>query len=519
MPETSFSDNLFREEVKDDIVFDLDSTFQNQIKPPEPKKEAAPATGGGLDLSFLDKLPEIEGIDLGGADQQGQPTDPSREGGGFNLPGIDLNLPDIPKIDINLPSPDFQPAIDALGKALGKTAEVAGATVETAANPLLAGGEKAVGVLSDIGEFIGEKSQPISDVLVGVGETGSELINKTISEIKESLGGVDASFDDAQIRQGDGTKYGEVVIGDTGTVVDISKTIDKTVADLAKGTQLEGVTGQDIYNIATTPGTFIQEKGLEEGTRILNEKLGVDSSLAGDLAAVFESPEKYIKEKGRDAAINFIGKATGISGINSGTVKGVSEVLGAKDLESGVKAAGRTAATEATIRTVSTTANAIVPGSGVVIEGIARFTGYSCYLSTSAYNHGFIDKDDYLKFTKYRTRIQRHQLFSEQIWLGYIMLFEPLCTKLIHDIRFASRVYRFVTKPWLSHVNYTLGWGRFSLSGFFVDIGIKAACLVAYAFNNKKAKARKIKLREVNVMSVYKKIIRVVEKKRVNHAH
>ena len=558
--------NLFRSEVDDDVVFDLDTTFQEGVQGEKSNKEATtspPYGGQGFQMpNFLGGLKGIKGPDIQGPDIQGPDIglnikSPKIQPLNIGIPNIDLSFPDIPKIDLNAQSPDFQSAIDAVSGALGASAEaisdVAEATSEVikpVVEPVVeSGGEilQFIGKGASSGaEVLGEAVRPVSEVLAGVGESTANLINETIGNVGNALGYTAEEFSDLSVRQGDGSKYGEISIGDTGAVIDISERIDSTFNELTRGTELEGVSGRDMYDIAVNPEGFVKNKGLEEGAKFLELNLGVESGLAGDIVSAIDNPEEFAKKKGTEKVTEFVMDATGFgakealkettskagsaaggaaaqglagqalgaaggAAIGGGVAGGVGALLSGADAAQVAEAAAKGAATSAVVKGVSTLANALLPGSGFVIEAAAVLFKYSCYLSTSAYYNGFVDKKLYFQFTHYRIKIQSKEPFSEAVWLGYINFFEKRYNKLIHDKVYAERMYKWVTAPWLSHIQYLLGKGSFTLKGWVVTQLLKCVCLGAYAFNYKSSKKRKKELQGINIINIYKFLVRIIE--------
>jgi len=505
----SLSQNIFREEVDDDIIFDLDTTFQGQTVSAEaPKVKASPGASApnfGIDLNFLKniKAPKIEGPNIQGPDiNLGVDLSP-----GVAIPSVDLNTPDIPSVDVNVPNIDLQPAIDVAGSVLGKASETVSDLAQPIIDPVLEAG-------GDLLNVVGDSFSTVTDAIGSVTEPIGSIIKETVSGAGDALGVAEDIFKDSKIKKGDGSGYGEIGIGNTGTVLDVSATLDSTFADVTKGTVMEGISGQDLFDITTNPADFAAKKGGEIATDVLTKNLGMDNELAGDVVSAISDPEQFIVDKGIEKATDFISKATGIN-IDSGVI---SELLDsgniAKAAQKAAEAAAKRAATETTIKVVSTAANAIVPGSGALIEAAARLFNYSCYLSTSAYHYGYISRDEYFQFTHYRIKIQSKEFLSTVVWLGYINLFEKPYSELIHNEKKASFIFKTITNPWLSHVRYLLGKGPFSIKGFIVTQALRVACIGAYLFNYRACEKRKKSLDGINVINIYKRLVSIVEKER-----
>lgn len=488
----SLSENIFRSEVEDEIVFDLDTSFQRESQLEQARK-IAPSKRRASTFDF--KLPSfLEGIKA-----------PNIEGPNVGAP-IDLGVPDIPQVDLTVPNPNFKPAIDAADQALKA-------------------GEK---VVQPVAEVVSAAVEPVQEQVTEVTKDLSDAAREAIEAVGQPLEG-------AQVRKGDGTKYGEISVGETGGVIDISQNLDKMISSLTSGTDIEGVQGRDIFQLATDPSSYVKEKGIEESTAFISNSLGIDSGRAADIVSALDNPEAFVESKGIEEATDFIIETTGAgdifdsesaaalertTGVSLGSAGtgaiggGLGALVSGGDVAEVAESAAKGAASAVVVNTTAGMANAIIPGSGLLIKGLATAFNYSCYLSTSAYHHGFIDKKDYLLFTKYRLKIQSKDLLSEPVWLGYISLFEPVYAKLIDDKKMAGYFFNFVTKPWLSYIKFKSGVSGFSFAGFFVTQLLKLACLSSFLFSPLKSMKRKKELRGINLMNVYKSIIRVVEKGR-----
>ena len=91
---------------------------------------------------------------------------------------------------------------------------------------------------------------------------------------------------------------------------------------------------------------------------------------------------------------------------------------------------------------------------------------------------------------------------------------ESRYNKLINNPTYAYRAYKYITKPWLSHIQYLLGKGEFTFRGWAVTQVLRVACIGAYMLNYKKSKKRKKSLKGINVMGVYKRLVGIIEKER-----
>jgi len=509
MTSSTFSDNLFREEVQDDIVFDLDSTFRGQTGGVKNEKAKVLGEGSrkgfGLDLSFLDNLQGIKGpvittqpINIPNVNipEITTPELPIISTQPVNLPNVNFNTPDIPKIDLNTESPDLQPAIDTVkdvfGEAVEKTKPVVDPIIETGKD-----------ILTDIGSGISEVVKPIA-------EPTRALIDSATQVVGDSLGLAKDQFENTKIRKGDGSGYGEISLGDTGAVLDVSDKLDQAFDEVTSGTPLEGVSGKDLHDVVSDPGQFVADKGIEVAKDFLSKNLGIDKGLVDDVTQAISNPEEFIKDKGIEAAADFVSKSTG----RNASVAGLSTLIETGDLKAAGEQVAKSAATQATVQAVKAIGDTLLPGLGTAIEFIANIFQYSCYLSTSAYYNKYIDRSDYLLFTRYRIDIQSKEFLSEQTWLGYISLFEPKYNKLLNNKTIAKFVFKYVTTPCLRHVKYLLGKGKFSFTGCMVTHLLRASCLVSYVFNYKKCRIRKYKLKNVNIISIYTKIVRCIERER-----
>lgn len=487
------ADNLFRESVDfDPIVFDLDSEFDKMkqgLKKPEVKE--AEVLPGEISFPQFD-LPEIKGVDI---DFSGPDIDL-----GIQSPNLDFSAPDIPQVDLNSMQPDFQPAIDAAGEAIGGAANVLAEEAEPIIEPILEGAE----------ELMGAVGSPISDAASFISEPAAKAMAETAQVVGDAMGLTAEQFQDTKVVRSKGDEYGHISIAG-GVSLDVSDKMEALFSDGVKGTQLEGAEGRDLFELSTSPSSFLERRGAEGGASILADKFGMDSEMSNDLMSAIQSPDSFLAEKGEDKAIDLISKGTGV---DSGTIGMLKGTLGAKDIEEAGENIAKKVASDVVVNTVAGVANAVVPGSGAVIKVIAEVFKYSCYLSTSAYTHGYISKKEYLQFTRYRMDIQANEWFSTPVWLGYIELFDKRYDRLVDDKKYAERMYKIVTNPWLRHIQYLNGVGDFSFKGWAVTQGLRIACLGSYLLHYKKANRRKANLKDMDVMKVYRRIISAVESRR-----
>ncbi len=571
-----FASNIFRGQASgdedEDVLFDINTKLEGLGEPLKAEKKA---TSGEFSFGF--QLPQLSGFEIQGPEIRGPEIEtptvegPAIEGPaietpevsvpGIGIPGVDVAVPPIdltpikfPEVDVTVESPDLtgfiekaqevtQPVVEAgaaVGQAALETGEAVGEAVVETGKAIV---EPVAPVISEIANIVGEATRPVSEVVGAVTQPVGEAVATTVEAIGSALGEAANAFDGAAVKMGDGTGYGEIAIGDTGAVVDVSNNIDSIIADITAGTEAEGVAGKDIFNLATNPEEFVRDKGKDVASGVLSDTLGIDNEFAGDIVSAIDNPEEFAKTKGAEAVADFVVDAAGLgageavkqtgaaagtaattgtsvgtsvgavggAAVGGGVASGVVALVEGKDAGQVAEAAAKGAATAAAVKTVSTVANAILPGTGLVIEAVAAIFQYSCYLSTSAYHHGFINMDEYLEFTRYRVNIQKDEPFATQTWLGYIMHYEPLYKDLIQNYTYAEEMYNKYTKHWLDHIKYLSGKGGFSIKGWWITQKIRYNCIRAYFNRYKEAQERRIALKGINVLGVYKRIIRIVE--------
>ena len=252
----SLTDNIFREEIDNDpVVFDLDTTFQNQLPGVKAIIPDAVSFSSGSSFGFPKfdipnfSTPKIDAgigvespmVQIPGADLNA------------TLPPFDFEFGDIPKIDLNTPSVDFQPAIDAAAGAL----------------------------------------TPIYETSKDVAQVPLDIINNAASLLpKDLVSGWDIPNIDINrtIKKSDGKTFGEIGIGDTGYVIDFSKEFNKELNSIAEGTPLEGVPGQDIIEAFQSPDKLIKRKAAEGIGGAIGSQTGIPGgALAGGVLEVIET--------------------------------------------------------------------------------------------------------------------------------------------------------------------------------------------------------------------------------------
>jgi len=247
------------------------------------------------------------------------------DGDGLNL-NLDFDIPDLPNIDFDVEIPD-----------IGKIFDLPETDVP------------------DIKLDIPEISLPKIDLPnIDIPEVD---IPKFVDDIGIKLGdmGLDIPIDsDSIIREGDGTGFGEITVGD-GIVLDVTNDIENTWNDITTDTVLRDSNAKDLFELANDPKKFVEDKGVEFADDAF-KKVTKDIPLIGDIA-------------------------------------NISEIISNPDK------AGRAIATESTHAVLNT-----IPVIGNVISVIARIFSYSCYLATTAHMHGLVTDNECLSFARYKIR-------------------------------------------------------------------------------------------------------------------
>lgn len=340
-------------------------------------------------------------------------------------------------------------------------------------------------------------------------DTGVDLSGISTPDLTQFLGdasnglSLDVTSKESQsiVRKGSGDLFGEMKLGDTGLVVDTTGDINNFFKEATKGTQLENADVAKVYNAITNPQDAMVDMGKDFAESYLGEG-------GGEIVELASNPGEYIKNKGIDEASKAVSNMTGLdSDIVNNLLQGDTQEV----VDSVVKKGG----TEATKLVVEQVGNAIIPGMGSAIKLIADIFNYSCYLGTAAYAGGYIDKKDYLIFSKYRLRVQSKEPLSKKLWLGYLVSF-----KNIYKLQLKSRILNsilthLITKPWLKHMKYKLGLGPFSFIGKFISGMIKAISLCSYYLFYGSAKRLEVKVFSLDILMFYKKVIKIVEREKL----
>lgn len=290
------------------------------------------------------------------------------DGDGLNL-NLDFDIPDLPNIDFDVEIPD-----------IGKIFDLPETDVP------------------DIKLDIPEISLPKIDLPnIDIPEVD---IPKFVGDIGIKLGdmGLDIPIDsDSIIREGDGTGFGEITVGD-GIVLDVTNDIENTWNDITTDTVLRDSNAKDLFELANDPKKFVEDKGVEFADDAF-KKVTKDIPLIGDIA-------------------------------------NISEIISNPDK------AGRAIATESTHAVLNT-----IPVIGNVISVIARIFRYSCYLATTAHMHGLITDKECLSFARYKIRHENE--FSRASYLTTFCLLNPL---MVRSKTFTKIIFNIFTKHWLNYI-------------------------------------------------------------------
>lgn len=435
------------------------------------------------------------------ATQEQAPVSTSPQGNPNLGAALNFNFPELnmPQVQNGVPLPDLSGVGTTISGALN-TKPVEEAVVET--------GKATYDASKDIAEAIGDATHPVSAIIGTVTAPVKQAIDEAINSISNL--GVPKSdiLSGSTIRQGSGLGYGEVKLGGSGAVLDVSKQLDTAFSDVVSGTAMHGVSGSDVFQVATDPKQFIQNKGAEAATNTLTNALGMSRGAATDIVSAISDPNKFIQNKGTETIANEVAKS--IPGGGAGAANAVSTLLSTGDVGKAAEAGAKAVASQAVVDTVSGIANAIIPGAGVVLQVLASIFHYSCYLSTASLYHGFIDKEQYFDFTRYQLRYRGKDRVSKIMWIGYIVGFEPLYEKMLMDRDFALKMFNWVISPWHQHIKYCLGIGEFNFNGWVVTQFLKVYTMGAYFIRYQESKKVQGLLSEKNVLGVYRKIIKVL---------
>jgi len=242
--------NIFRQEVDDEIVFDLDTSFAPR-KPRDTGQVVAETQGispqGGFSIPTFDL--GIERDDEKKRREQRDEVQKERETKEDSTFGvIDFTPIQLPQIDIN--APDTQPVIDAIKEILEPVAETA--------------------------EVVVEESRPVVEAIGELTEEAAKPVQEAVTQISDVIG---TATQDLKIKQGTGSSYGQEAIEGTGVVVDYKDAADKAYEKFTQGTALEGTSGEDLYNLVNDPVRFVAEKGADFVKDTFTDKLGIDGTI------------------------------------------------------------------------------------------------------------------------------------------------------------------------------------------------------------------------------------------------
>ena len=241
-------------------------------------------------------------------------------------------------------------------------------------------GQKAVQPVLDkvneIGDFVSKGVTSVGDVLNNATKDLQKDIGKSLSGVADALGetgkNVQEFMKDAQVREGDGTKYGEVKLGKSGYVVDVSAQMDKTIDTVFKGTGLEGQ-GQELFRAITNPNEFATEKGKELLTK--NGMVGED---VDKIVEALDNPEEFLKTKGVEEGTKFALDKLGRQSdqlLGGGISAGLKKLIDGGDVKGALEAGGKAYVNGMATKMLSGVANAIVPGLGFLLEGVGALLG------------------------------------------------------------------------------------------------------------------------------------------------
>jgi hypothetical protein len=462
---------------------------------------------------------------------------------------LDLSGPALPLINLELPNPDFNAAIDTAQKFIDPVRDITSDIVDPIVDVVSDVGESVIDTSKEIVKIIDEPvetltstvkkgvdvlaegTRPVADVLAGVTAPVAEVINRSIDAVADVLGETPKFFKDATIKRGDGSGYGEVEIGD-GVVLDAAPQLDKTYESVVQGTPLEGTNGNEVFTLITDPAKFIEEKSVDVALDLFDKispgasnRLGLDKGTLGDVFSLIGQATAATNKAERDRiATNFISKEIvtrlgidkkALGGLGGDPLtSGIAELIGGGNLNDAAESMVKRIGSDLVVDTVSNFANTIVPGSGFIIKTIADIFNYSCYLSTIAYHHNFISKRDYFLFTHYRMKIQSKEKDSRKVWAGYILICEEYYTYFLNNKRHARWLFKIIIEPWLNHCKYKLGKGKFTFSGWLVTSLSKLYFKKVYNRDKFRAEKRLKMIGKESIMDVYKQIVKVVERRR-----
>ena len=326
------------------------------------------------------------------------------DGDGLNL-NLDFDIPDLPNIDFDVEIPDIPIPEIVVPDVNIPIPEV---DIEIPEIPDISFDVE----IPDIGKIFDLPETDVPDIKLDIPEISLPKIDlpnidipevdipKFVDDIGIKLGdmGLDIPIDsDSIIREGDGTGFGEITVGD-GIVLDVTNDIENTWNDITTDTVLRDSNAKDLFELANDPKKFVEDKGVEFADDAF-KKVTKDIPLIGDIA-------------------------------------NISEIISNPDK------AGRAIATESTHAVLNT-----IPVIGNVISVIARIFRYSCYLATTAHMHGLITDKECLSFARYKIRHENE--FSRASYLTTFCLLNPL---MVRSKTFTKIIFNIFTKHWLNYI-------------------------------------------------------------------
>ena len=472
---------------QDQFIFDSSFDFGATKGTPD-TGSAAPLTTINSNFSF-----NLPSLDLGNSNDQSKTEDQKKtiaseaasspDGFGLSIPALDFSGVKLPQLDfsgVKLASPipsihisdPIIPDLSSYVPDLSKPLALAGDVAKTVTDPLF-------GAVSNTAGFLGENVvRPITDFIGSLDPFHQEVTDhadKLAGEL--NLPSTDF-FNDVGVKQGYSGGYGQIKVGDTGLSLDVSKKMDTAISGVLVGTQLEGVAPSDIFALVTDPGKFVEHKGEEYAAQTMSQVTGVD-----------------------------LGGATKIVG-------GIAEAIATGDVGKAAENVAKSVVSNAVVSNIANLANLIVPGAGVVLNVLATIFHYSCYLSTASYANGYIDKQTYLDFTRYRLRVQSAEPLGTAVWLGYVVTFRPIFNWLITSPKRTGLMTKHVLMPWHSHIKHLLGEGEWSWHGYAVTQALRFVCLLGLVVHPWEAYKTWRNMGRINIMQVYRDVISEVEGKK-----
>jgi hypothetical protein len=106
---------------------------------------------------------------------------------------------------------------------------------------------------------------------------------KELDKINIDLGIPPGLMDDASLKVGDPTKFGQIGVPGTGGYVDVTDRSNKLYDEVVVGTPLEGVSADDVLSLVREPKQFVIDKGSDVAAEAINNMTGGggDSLLGG----------------------------------------------------------------------------------------------------------------------------------------------------------------------------------------------------------------------------------------------